>query len=240
MAKIEWNKVTPLSKFIALALFVALPFLGFYYGIQYGEAMAYLQAMQGNQLGTAGNAADAYYKNVAVWQTDVRSEANAGFSIAYPLDFEADNNYAAPPSYDWRLGANGAPGNLFFTLTIPRAFEPQTNFADAKLTIASSHNGQAVADCMKVDASGGPRTATSSAVVGGVPFTIFPSNGAGAGNYYETTSYRAVHDGACWAIEYTIHSSQIANYPAEYELKPFDKARLVDVLDRIVHTFTFQ
>ena len=38
--KIEWNKVTWYSKFIALALFVALPFIGFYYGTQYGKIAA--------------------------------------------------------------------------------------------------------------------------------------------------------------------------------------------------------
>jgi hypothetical protein len=38
--KIEWNKVTWYSKLLALALFVALPFIGFYYGVQYGKIVA--------------------------------------------------------------------------------------------------------------------------------------------------------------------------------------------------------
>lgn len=33
----EWNKVTTLSKIIALALFVALPFIGFYFGMRYAD-----------------------------------------------------------------------------------------------------------------------------------------------------------------------------------------------------------
>lgn len=73
----------------------------------------------------------------------------------------------------------------------------------------------------------------------GIVFTVFHSNDAGAGNYYETTSYRTLHAGQCYAIEYTIHSGQIANYPARYGLKPFDEAQLTDVLDRIVGTFKF-
>ncbi|MBI4085949.1 MAG: hypothetical protein HY433_01750 [Candidatus Liptonbacteria bacterium] len=32
---IEWNKVTWYSKLLALALFVALPFIGFYFGVKY-------------------------------------------------------------------------------------------------------------------------------------------------------------------------------------------------------------
>lgn len=30
-----WTTVTPLSKFLAMALFIALPFVGFYLGVQY-------------------------------------------------------------------------------------------------------------------------------------------------------------------------------------------------------------
>ena len=39
--KIEWNKVTWYSKIVALALFVALPFIGFYYGTKYGRLTAF-------------------------------------------------------------------------------------------------------------------------------------------------------------------------------------------------------
>lgn len=241
--KIELNKVTRLSKLVALGLFVALPFIGFYYGIRYGEILASLAntsgvgatALTGNNI---GNNSGDYYKNVSEWQTDKRD--NAGFALSYPLDFVTNDIYSATPVTDWRQGANGGPGAIFFTLIIPKAFEPQTNFDDAKLTVASSHNKKAIADCLAPDASGGPAAAvTSTATINGIAFTIFSSSDAGAGNYYETKSYRALHAGQCYAIEYTIHSSQIMNYPAEYNLHQFDKAKLTDVLDRIVGTFKF-
>ncbi|MGH7203756.1 MAG: hypothetical protein ACREHC_04915 [Candidatus Levyibacteriota bacterium] len=41
MAKLKlsktWTTVTPLSKFLAMALFIILPFVGFYLGVQYGK-----------------------------------------------------------------------------------------------------------------------------------------------------------------------------------------------------------
>lgn len=37
--KNAWNKVTPLSKALALAMFVAFPFLGFYLGTQYQKKL---------------------------------------------------------------------------------------------------------------------------------------------------------------------------------------------------------
>ena len=231
--KIEWNKVTALSKAVALALFVALPFIGFWYGIQYGELAAYLRL----ENPSAATTTTGYYGNVAEWQVN-RDDA-AGFSIAYPIDFDAQAGYAAKPSSDWRAGANGAPGLTRFTLTIPRAFEPQSNFADAKLTVGDSGDARAVANCLAPDPTGGPAAPTSSVSLNGTPFTEFHSADVGAGNYYETTSYRTVHAGRCYAVEYTIHSTQIMNYPASYHLRPFDKAKAADLLDRIAGTFTF-
>mgnify|MGYP001560749866 CR=1 FL=1 len=35
---IEWNEVTWYSKLLALVLFVALPFIGFYFGVKYEKA----------------------------------------------------------------------------------------------------------------------------------------------------------------------------------------------------------
>lgn len=231
--KIEWNKVTWYSKLVALALFVALPFIGFWFGIQYGPMGGVpLNNPQGTQTAMTSD----YYHNVSEWQTD----RNSGiFSIAYPIDFNAQDSFSSTPSADWRLNANGTSGTTLFTLTISKAFEPQTNFDDAKLMVGRSGNSAAVAQCLTPDASGGPATATSNATINGISFTVFQSTGAGAGNFYETTSYRTVHAGQCYAVEYTIHSSQIANYPPEYHLSPFDKAKLTDVLDRIVGTFRF-
>jgi hypothetical protein len=44
--KIQFNKVTWYSKALALALFVILPFLGFYLGIRYGRLLAMGEAME--------------------------------------------------------------------------------------------------------------------------------------------------------------------------------------------------
>lgn len=238
--KIEWNKVTWYSKILALALFVTLPFIGFWYGIQYEKSVALVgggSTSVGGQAGAGASNASSYYSNIATWQTDTRPDG--GFSIAYPLDFQPADNYSISPTPDWRLGANSEPGNLMLTLTIPRAFEPQTNFADAKLTVGRSGSNVAVADCLKQDQPNEPGFGTATTTINGIAFSIFKSAGAGAGNFYETTSYRTLHAGQCYAIEYTIHSSQIANFPPKYQLKPFDPNKLTDVLDRIVGTFKF-
>jgi hypothetical protein len=242
--KIEWNKVTWYSKLIALALFVALPFIGFYYGVQYGKTVAVLgQAPTTVATSTvvspsAGAAATAYYNNPAEWQLDANN-IDGAFSIAYPIDFETEDNYPAVSSTDWRINSNGQTGVQYFLLTVPRAFEPQTNFSDATLTVGASSKPDAIFQCMTPDQSGEEAMATSSATVNGIPFTVFRSNSAGAGNYYQTTSYRTLYNEQCYAIEYTIHSSQIANYPSSYNLQPFNEQKIDLLMQNIVGTFKF-
>ena len=91
-------------------------------------------------------------KNVSEWQTD---QNNSGWSIAYPIDFDTNDNYAPMPVDNWRVG-DLSPGLQFFSLTIPRAFEPQTNFGEAKLTVGMSSNAAAVVQCLIQDPTGPP------------------------------------------------------------------------------------
>lgn len=237
MEHIEWHRVTWYSKLIALIVLVVFPFVGFYWGIQYGK-MVQATNQETGALSTSGiNSGQEYYGNVSEWQID--QDSNGGFSIAYPIDFSETDNYSSAPSTGWRLNSNNEPGVEYFTLTIPRAFEPQTNFADATLTVGASQNATAVGDCLTADESGGPPMATSTQAINGIPFVVFKSSDAGAGNYYETTSYRTLHDGQCYAVEYTVHSGQIANYPPQYNLQPFDDAEVTALLNRMVGTFKF-
>jgi hypothetical protein len=240
MEHIQWRKVTWYSKTFAMIVFIVFPFLGFYWGIHYGEAIQ--QANQASQMVAAqsqGNTAGGsdYYANTGEWQ--VGQSLNGRFSIAYPIDFEVNQINNTAPSTDWRLNANGALGNTFYTITIPAAFEPQTNFNEAKLTVGASRNTAAIAQCLVQDPGDGPSATTTKQTINGTSFIVAKSFGVGAGNYYQTTSYRTLHAGQCYAVEYTIHSSQIDNYPAEYNLKPFNQNQIESVLQRIVGTFKF-
>lgn len=242
MAHIEWNKVTWYSKLLALIVLVVFPFVGFYWGIHYGEMLQVSRqgtsvSLTGSATQTEANSGQEYYGNPAEWQ--IYQSDTGRFTIAYPLDFPTNQNYSAALTTDWRANAQGPLGAIFFTLTVPPAFEPQTNFADAKLTVGSSHAQTAVAECLAPDATGRPISATSTVIINGIQFTVFKSADAGAGNYYETTSYRTLHSGQCYAVEYTVHSGQIANYPSEYNLKPFNDPEITSLLDRMAGTFNF-
>jgi hypothetical protein len=125
-----------------------------------------------------------------------------------------------------------------FTLVVPKAFQPNTNFSEARLTVGYSASQTGQTGCLTPDPSGGPATATTSVSVNGTPFQVFSSEDAGAGNLYHTVSYRALRGGRCYAIEYTIHSTQLANYPAG-TVTAFDEAKVEALMSRIVNTFSF-
>jgi hypothetical protein len=248
--KIEWNKVTWYSKLLALVIFILLPCLAFWYGVQYGELLGVVKnaTTTTGTVASSSNAENSYYKNTSEWQT--YNDTQRGFAIAYPIDFPDDENYL-PPTHmtNWSMIMDDdAPGIQDFKLTIPPAFEPQTNFEGATLTVSETNAEQLRGyelGCLGDHAMMGepydyPNVATSTLTINNANFTVLNSGNGGAGSFYETTSYRTLRNGECYAIEYTIHSSQIANYPASYNLQPFDKVMVTDVLDRIVGTFKFQ
>jgi len=158
--------------------------------------------------------------------------ADSVFSMSYPDVFTV-NQIATGD--EWRAGANGDAGTLDFSITLPKSYMPNTNFDDAKLTLGHSTNTTSVADCLKPDASGGPNTSMTTKLINGVSYTVFTSSDAGAGNLYDTTSYRTVKNKTCVAVEYTIHYSQFANYPAG-SITVFDESKVQALLANVVAT----
>jgi hypothetical protein len=77
------------------------------------------------------------------------------------------------------------------------------------------------------------------ATVGGYPFMKSVSTEGAAGSSYEIISYRGIVDGDCYAIEYQIHSTNIANYSPDQGIKPFDKSKIVGELEKMVKSFKF-
>ena len=88
------------------------------------------------------------------------------------------------------------------------------------------------------DNPGGPAKGTL-VTINGVQYTKLVSSDPGAGNIYDTTSYRTVRNGQCYAIEYTIHSSQIGNYDPSMGIKAFDSTAVTAMMESMVQSFKF-
>ncbi len=169
--------------------------------------------------------------------TSTFTDQGKTFTFNYPSQFSVtggDGSYSS----DWSMVNNSADGILLAKLVIPSSFEPKTNFADAKFTVGTSPSPDAVAQCLATPQSGTP-VKKSTVVIHGTTYTKFVTTDAGAGNQYETTSYRTIRNGQCYAVEYTIHSTNLGNYDPSQGISAYDHVKVEDVLESIVQSFMF-
>lgn len=153
------------------------------------------------------------------------------FSFSFPLSFVVAGS-AVGLSPGW-TALDTTSGMILAKIIVPQSYATSTNFGSATFTVGASADPSAMAACTQIPAGA---TATTTKI-GDLIMTKLTSTDVGAGQIYDTTSYRAVHDQECWAIEYTIHSSNITNFPKG--TKQFDEAALTAALDEMARSFTF-
>lgn len=164
-------------------------------------------------------------------------EKDGIFSFLYNSGFVIQDDMKNQTT-DWMLNnADQTSGILLATLTIPRLFMSNTNFSEARFTVGRSSNPKDIKSCLVKSVYEDP--AVIDQEISGIPFKRFSSSDAAAGNFYETTSYRAIVDGDCYALEYTIHSTNIGNYSPDQGIKEFDKSKVTKELESIIESFKF-
>ncbi len=155
------------------------------------------------------------------------------FSFSFPNQFSLFGE--AGYSQDWAEESTSS-GLQLAEIYIPKTFMPQTNFGDAKFTIGVSGDPDAVSQCLVPEFPNMEKV--SLATINGIQFTKITFSDAGAGNLYDTTSYRVVRGGECYAIEYTIHSGNIENYPVG-AVTAFDESKVQTILESMAQSFKF-
>ncbi|MES2213942.1 MAG: hypothetical protein V4465_00920 [Patescibacteria group bacterium] len=161
------------------------------------------------------------------------TDPNGQFQFTAPQEFVVTGSVAGTTT-EWMTGAT-TTGSIIGGITVPRSYMPHTNFDDATLTLGRSSDPVAIRTCL-VDTSG-LGAQKEKGTISGFPFSKFTFTEAAAGNRYETTSYRGILDGDCYALEYTIHSGNIANYPPESGIQEFDKEKIVSEFEAIMKSF---
>lgn len=162
------------------------------------------------------------------------TDATKLFSFTYPNSgtLSGELGYAM----DWRNNTETS-GMLLAKVSIPGLIQPKTNFSEARFTVGTSSDATAVKNCL-TDNMGGSSKSTL-VTINGVQYTKLTAGDAGAGNLYETTSYRTVKNGQCYAVEYTIHSTQLGNYDPSQGIHAYDKTAVTNMLESIVQSFKF-
>jgi Tfp pilus assembly protein PilW len=173
---------------------------------------------------------------IQINNTKIFTASNGSFSFNYNDAFSVNPGDGVFTT-DWELNNLKKNGLLLATVTIPRSYMPQTNFSEAKLTFGKSSDTNAIKNCL-VDNSG-TKIVGQPATVSGYPFTKFIFSDAGAGNFYDTTSYKGIVGGDCYVVEYTIHSTNIGNYDPSQGITEFDKTKITKDMESVVRSLRF-
>lgn len=217
----EFHKVTWYSKLLALGMLIALPFIGFYYGRQYEQSMEEIKSQITTTIPQNST------PDIASWVHYTSDDGH--LSAQYP--FFLEEFHPLKPSLDWRMGAQTL-GTTYLDIKINRLYEPGTNFIEGIVHVGASRDAREVKKCLTGDTIG----TTTTQTIHGKVFMVTSGQGAGAGNYYETKNYRTVYDNTCYAIDTTIHSANIYNYPQEFHVKEFNPEHTAALVDAIVLT----
>lgn len=157
------------------------------------------------------------------------------FAVTYPEDaFLSGGGIGFTNSW---MNMSTSSGLVLAKITLPKSSYPMTNFSEGVFTIGTSADASALVECAtgkKSDAAKG-----ESVTIEGIPYTKFVFVDAGAGNFYETTSYRMVMQGQCYALEYTIHTTNIGNYSPEQGIKEYDSQKVHDIFEKMVASVKF-
>jgi membrane-bound inhibitor of C-type lysozyme len=158
------------------------------------------------------------------------------FTFSYPSSVTVSGG-GIGYTQDWMTNATTS-GLVLAKVTLPSTFEPKTNFQQATLTIGTSADPDALSECTTYSQSGGELT-KSQVIINGVTYEKFVTNDAGAGNFYTTTSYRTIRNSQCYAIEYTVHTTDIGNYSPDQGISAYDAAKVDSVMDSVIQSFKF-
>ncbi len=118
-------------------------------------------------------------------------------------------------------------------IVVPGSIQKQTNFQYALFTIGSSVDRSAVHDCLVPKNT---ERARGQAFIKGLIFQELTHTSGTDGYYADAVSYRTVKDNTCYAIEYTIHSSNLRNFAPEQMIAEFDTAAMVELLESLAQS----
>jgi hypothetical protein len=156
-----------------------------------------------------------------------RSDA-FGFTIMYPSSITVQTS-----GFDGYLSVTHTPLAGF---ALPASLFEGTNLTEAGVYIGASTDPAIVAVCTQPSSDAHENT-IGDMVVDGASFKVTTSTDVGAGNLYEMTSYRTVHNNACIEVVELLHSTNSTNY-SPGTVQEFDHQKFSGILDALVQTFT--
>lgn len=172
---------------------------------------------------------------VAKVSTTVYNDAINKFSFSYPKELSLADK-ATIDSQPWEYNTTDK-GNLLVRVLIPKSTQPKTNFGEASFSVGVSTDTASIKNCFLSPMGNGVNISTLK--IEGVNFTEFHYSDAGAGNFYDVTSYHTLYNGKCFVMESMVHSSNIGNYSPDQGITEFNKDSVNKTLEDITNSFKF-
>jgi hypothetical protein len=147
-----------------------------------------------------------------------------GFSFNYPASDILNPNIDYQFITDNSLARVDLPQNDFI----------DTNLGEAAFIVGASKASSSLAGCLQLSSE--EQTQDDDQAINGISFKVFEGGGAGAGNIYETKSYRTVQNNTCYEVTALIHYGNIFNYSPGTVME-FDKTKAMSGLQEIADTF---
>jgi hypothetical protein len=157
-------------------------------------------------------------------------EDDYGISFEYPDSMtvvsEDDNSGLYVPQYFKQSG-----GKVLASFAWPQEQFPNTNFAQASITVAANENAPTLADCNQITGEG----QTSTGVRDGI-FYRFETTGAAAGTQSQAKVYHVLRDDVCLELSLVVMNTNLGNYDPG-TVQQFDSDKVWEALNHAVMTF---
>ncbi len=152
------------------------------------------------------------------------NNAQYGFSFTYsPRDIFNEN-----------INYEFVTNNSLARVDLPRNDFADTNLGEAAFIVGASSTEKAQSICL--EKSPIENKQDSDLTIDGITFKVFEGTDVGAGNLYQSTSYRTVRNNTCYEAVLLLHSGNIFNYPTG-EVEEFNQQEALGQLEAILNTF---
>lgn len=169
------------------------------------------------------------------WEDNYYSKTtgeNFSYKLRYPRDFDVLRGDSA---------YGGFIGNPVVRLAFPEDAFQTPNYGEAYLVISMGIDKPSLDNCYKKPSHmvlhGANAELSDTQVINGITFHTGIFRDLGAGSIYDSKIYRVLVDGCCFEAVQTIHTGNIANYPAGTATE-FDQSKAMSILNQMLDTFT--
>jgi len=159
-----------------------------------------------------------------------------GFLLAYPEGAEISESFNAPRlpnAWSVSAGNEGVPLLQIVTYRTQSESRYPRDYAVVLRIGKSEEDADSCTEARNGETRGADRA------IGGEPWASFTYGDAGMMQYVSLTSYRTVHEGACWAIEAVRTGSSYREEAAPEDIPDETLAAEYGRLDAVVDSFRF-